>query len=128
MTPLAFRSAPDPDPPVGASRARPDDRTPCHPPPPRVRERYLLVLTWAFTVFNSLRVLAYLPTLWAIHASGDSGQHSLLTWITWLGANLTMAAWLHEHNGRRTNRAVVVNLGNAAMCAATAAVITWHRG
>lgn len=91
------------------------------------RERYLVALTWAFTFFSSVRVLSYLPTLWAMWQAQDSSQHSLLTWLTWLGANLTMAAWLHEHNGRRTNRAVVVNLMNAAMCAATAVLIVGLR-
>jgi hypothetical protein len=91
------------------------------------RERYLLLLTWSFAFFSSVRVLAYLPTLWAIHASGDSSQHSALTWLTWLGANLTMAAWLHEHNGRRCNRAVMVSAANALMCGLTLALITWHR-
>jgi hypothetical protein len=51
----------------------------------------------------------------------------LLTWCTWLGANLTMAAWLHEHNGRRANGAVLVNLLNATMCALTAGLIGWYR-
>lgn len=88
---------------------------------------YLRVLTWAFTLFNSVRVFAYLPTLWAIHASGDASQHSLLTWITWAGANLTMAAWLYEQNGRRANRAVLVNLCNSAMCVATMATILVYR-
>ncbi len=93
----------------------------------RRREVYLALLTWAFTLFNSVRVFSYLPTLWAIHTSGDSSQHSLVTWLTWLGANLTMALWLHEHNGRRCNRAVMVNVGNAAMCLATSLLIAWHR-
>lgn len=91
------------------------------------RRTYLLVLTWAFTLFNTVRVFAYLPTLWAIHASADSSQHSLWTWLTWLGANITMAAWLYEHNGGRMNRAVLVNIGNAGMCAATVAVIVFYR-
>jgi hypothetical protein len=68
-----------------------------------------------------------LPTLVLIVEQQNSSQHSLLTWCTWLGANLTMAGWLHEHNGRRFNRAVAVNLVNAAMCAATAALILWFR-
>ena len=89
---------------------------------------YLAVLTWAFTVFNSMRVLAYLPTMWAILASGDSSQHSLWTWCTWLGANATMAAWLFEQNGHRMGRAVIVNFGNAAMCAVTVVLIAAHRG
>jgi hypothetical protein len=106
-----------------------DQQRPLRAPRPVffTRERYLLLLTWSFTFFSSVRVLSYLPTLWAIHASGDSSQHSAITWITWLGANLTMAAWLHEHNGRRACRAVWVNLGNATMCAATLALIGWHR-
>ena len=42
---------------------------------------HLAVLTWLFTLFNSVRVLAYLPTLLAVFNSGDSSQHSLLTWL-----------------------------------------------
>ena len=86
-----------------------------------------MVLPWAFALFNSLRIVSYVPTLWAIHVSGDSSQHSLLTWFTWLGANATMAAWLYEQNGQRLSRAALVNAGNAAMCACTLALIAWHR-
>jgi hypothetical protein len=98
-------------------------------PRPRLftRQRYLLLLTWAFTFFSSVRVLSYLPTLWLIHTEADSSQHSLITWCTWLGANLTMAAWLHEHNGQRFNRAVWVNLANATMCGLTIALIVVYR-
>jgi hypothetical protein len=91
------------------------------------REHYLFVLTWAFTFFSSVRVLSYLPTLWVIVQEQNASQHSLLTWCTWLGGNLTMAGWLHEHNGRRFNRAVVVNLVNAAMCALTVALVLVYR-
>ncbi len=92
-----------------------------------IRDLRLQALTWAFAFFNSVRVLAYLPTAWAIFASGDSSQHSLWTWFTWLGANATMAAWLHEHNGHRVDKAVVVNIGNALMCLATLIVILAYR-
>ncbi|HMN80098.1 MAG TPA: hypothetical protein PKA20_09225 [Burkholderiaceae bacterium] len=95
--------------------------------PTAARQAYLRMLTLAFTLFSSVRMLAYLPTLWSIHLSGDSSQHSLLTWLTWTGANLTMAAWLYEHGGQRIDRAIVVNLGNAAMCAASSALIVWYR-
>jgi hypothetical protein len=91
--------------------------------PGRARGTYLAVLTWVFTLFSTLRVFSYLPTLWAIVDTADSSQHSLWTWGTWLGANLTMAAWLFEQEGQRFSRAVVVNIGNAAMCAATITVI-----
>lgn len=94
---------------------------------PPLRQRYLALLTWSFTLFNSVRVLAYLPTMATIWHSGNSDQHSLLTWITWLGANATMAAWLYEHNGQRLNRAILVNIGNAAMCGATTLLIAWFR-
>ncbi len=105
------------------------DGRPLRTPRPALftRERYLVALTWAFTLFSSVRVLSYLPTLWVIWQAQDSSQHSLLTWCTWLGANLTMAAWLHEHNGRRFNRAVAVNLANASMCGATVALIAVFR-
>ena len=95
--------------------------------PPPAPTTYLSVLTWLFTLFNSVRVLAYLPTLWAIVASGDSSQHSLLTWITWIGANATMAAWLYEHNGRHLNRAIAVNLCNTVMCLTISALIVAYR-
>lgn len=88
---------------------------------------YLAVLTWLFTLFNSVRVLAYLPTLLAIFSNGDSSQHSLLTWVTWVGANATMAAWLYEHNGRRLNRAIAVSGCNALMCLATSILIVAYR-
>ena len=88
---------------------------------------YLVALTWLFTLFNSVRVLAYLPTLLAIFTSGDSSQHSLLTWVTWVGANATMAAWLYEHNGRRLNRAIAVSACNALMCLATSILIVAYR-
>ena len=96
-----------------------------HPSP--TRGTYLRVLAWAFTLFNSVRVVAYLPTMWAICQSGDSSQHSLWTWCTWLGANATMAAWLYETHERRIDRVVMVNAGNAAMCAAVVVLILAQR-
>jgi hypothetical protein len=100
---------------------------PAAPATPAPNTVYQALLTWAFIFFGSLRVLSYLPTLWVIAQQQNSSQHSLLTWCTWLGANLTMAAWLHEHNGWRSNHAVVVNLLNAAMCGASVALIAWFR-
>ena len=87
----------------------------------------LPLLGGAFALFNGLRIVAYLPTLAAIQTSGQADQHSLFTWLTFLGANLTMALWLHEQNGRRINRAVAVNAFNALMCGAIAASIAWLR-
>jgi hypothetical protein len=98
------------------------------PGPITTRVVYLRVLTWAFTLFSSVRMLAYLPTIWAIVQSGDSSQHSLWIWCTWLGANATMAAWLYESTGQRVSRAVAVNVGNAMMCGVTVFIIALHRG
>ncbi len=91
------------------------------------RRLYLRLLTWAFTLLNTVRVLSYVPTMWAIHVSGDSSQHSLVTWATWFGANLTMSAWLYENNGGKCDRAIAINLANSAMCLATMALIAWYR-
>jgi len=91
------------------------------------RKRYLSLLSGSFALFNSLRIVAYLPTLHAIQSSGHADQHSLFTWLTFLGANLTMALWLLEQNGGRMNRAVAVNAFNALMCGAIAASIAWLR-
>jgi hypothetical protein len=91
------------------------------------RARYLLALTWGFTLFSSARLVSYLPTLWAICASGESSQHSLWTWGIWLGSNLTMSLWLHEQHGQRWTRAALINAVNAAMCAATVVVILVFR-
>ena len=92
------------------------------------RAWYLQGLTWAFMLLTAARLVAYAPTVWAIVLSRDSSQHSLWTWFTWLGANLTMAGWLYEQNGQRIGRAVIVNLGNATMCAAMLMLIASLRG
>lgn len=100
------------------------------PTPPAAapaRLRYLRLLAWAFAAFNAVRVLSYLPTMWAIHQHADSSQHSLWTWLTWFGANATMAAWLYESGGRRCNAAIAVNVCNASMCFFTAALIVLFR-
>jgi len=110
------------------SGARGTGASTCLPPPPPIaRQTYVAILTWSFTLFSSLRAVSYFPTIWAIYVSGDSSQHSLWTWCIWLGANLTMAAWLYEQNGRCLSRAVVVNLGNSTMCVATAVLIAVYR-
>ena len=98
---------------------------PCQTTP--ARSGYLRCLAWAFALFNSARLVAYLPTVWALQTSADSNQHSLWTWAIFCGANLTMAAWLYEQNGRRPNRAVCVNVVNTLMCAWVLALIAQLR-
>ena len=110
-----------------------DDLTVGAEVPPAVREPaprpslYLELLNWAFALFRSTRFFTYLPTLFAIHHSGDSSQHSLWTWFAWVGSNAAMAAWLYENNARRVNKAILVTAGNALMCLATCALIVWYR-
>ncbi|MFT3956073.1 MAG: hypothetical protein QM722_17325 [Piscinibacter sp.] len=101
---------------------------PASAPLPAVpRSSYLALLGGLFALFNSARVIAYLPTLWAVALSGDSSQHSLWTWFTFLGGNTTMAVWLWEQNGRHCNRAVLVSTANSLMCLGVVAVIVWTR-
>ena len=88
---------------------------------------HMQLLNWTFILFSSTRLLTYLPTLWAIHTSGNSSQHSLWTWMAWVGSNLSMAAWLYEHNGRQFNKAAAVVCGNAVMCLSTCLVILLYR-
>jgi hypothetical protein len=95
--------------------------------PPDAGSLGLRLLAWAFAFFNSMRLLSYLPTLWAIHSQGDASQHSLLTWLTWTGANATMAAWVYQQNRRRFNRAIAVQACSAVMCLATTALILAYR-
>jgi hypothetical protein len=54
------------------------------------------LLVGLFALFIFIRILAYLPTIWAVAVSGDSTQHSLWTQFTFLGGNATMAAWQCE--------------------------------
>ena len=95
--------------------------------PSRGAGAYIRVLGWAFAFFNGVRLATYLPTIWAIQGSGASDQHSLLTWLAWCGANVTMALTLHEQNGRRFSWTALVNCGNAAMCAVTCIFIAVYR-
>ena len=81
---------------------------PAAPLPAARPSLYLELLNWAFALFSSTRFFTYLPTLFAIHHSGDSSQHSLWTWFAWVGSNAAMAAWLHENNARRINKAILV--------------------
>ena len=91
------------------------------------RSRYLAVLGVMFSLFSSARVIAYLPTIWAVVTTGHSSQHSLWTWLTFLGGNVTMAVWLWENNSRRCNAAVAASGSNSLMCLAIIAAIVWTR-
>ncbi|MEP6875836.1 MAG: hypothetical protein ABI887_15860 [Burkholderiales bacterium] len=85
------------------------------------------LLAWALGCFGVLRIVAYLPMLQTMHTTGASDQHSLLAWLTFLGANATMAMWMYRGNGGQCNRAVLLNAINTVMCAAICVLITWMR-
>jgi hypothetical protein len=95
--------------------------------PKAARASFSCIPAWAFTVLNSLRLLAYQSTQWLIVAGGDSSQHSLWTWLIWTGANLGMAAWLCEQNTQRIDRAAALSLFNGLMCLLTAGLILYFR-
>ncbi|MCW5611238.1 MAG: hypothetical protein KIS83_11230 [Rubrivivax sp.] len=118
-----------PAPAAGAAAAAPAaaNGTAAAVTPPPAPRRYALVLGWAFAAFSTLRLFSYLPTIWAIHASGASDQHSLFTWLTWCGANLTMGLMVGEQTQRRFSGCALVSFANAAMCATTALLIVCHR-
>jgi hypothetical protein len=92
-------------------------------PVPRVAS----ALKLAFNAFSALRVVAYLPTVWAIAASADATQHSLFTWCVFAGANATLAARLYTEQGRRIGACVAVSAVNALMCLLIVALIAWYR-
>jgi hypothetical protein len=103
------------------------DRPAASGAPSWARRSHLRLLALAFAFFNSIRIISYLPTIWAIHSSGESGQYSLLTWATWVGANASMAALLYENNGQRLGSASIVSAINALMCLATCLTIACYR-
>lgn len=96
--------------------------------PQRVRWRgwYLHLLTWAFTLFNQVRVAAYVPTVWAIHQIGNSTQQSLWTWLTWLGPTPRwQPGYMSTKDSGRTKR--WQSLGNAAMRLLTTVITVVYR-
>lgn len=105
-----------------APMAGPGERTPRHDRAWRLR-----VLGLAFALFSTARLVAYLPTVHAILATGRTDQHSLWTWSTWAAANGVMALWLYEQAGQKLDRAIVINACNAAMCTITSALIVFFR-
>lgn len=84
------------------------------------------MLSTAFALFGTLRIVSYLPTLMAISVSGDSSQHSLWTRGIWFGSHVTLAAWLYEQAGRRIDHAIGLSLCNAAMSAAALVLIAFY--
>jgi len=103
-----------------------------HPPPTPASTRApasvrLRLLAWNFAIFNALRIVSYLPAMWQIVHSGQSDQHSILSWLCFFGANASTGCWAWESNGRRVDAVVAVNAANALMCGSMALVVAWYR-
>lgn len=80
----------------------------------------------SFVVFNTIRILLYLPqlrTCWN-DANGCSAIN-LGTWSSWIFANLSTSLYmgLFQHDAL----GAALNAGNAAMCVATVAVTLFKR-
>jgi hypothetical protein len=80
----------------------------------------------SFVVFNMLRVLLYVPQLMTC-LRDDRGcpTINLGTWCSWIVANAStgLYMWLFQSDVL----GLVLNLGNAAMCAATVGVTVVKR-
>jgi hypothetical protein len=78
---------------------------------------YATVLSWAFLATNSVRVVAYLPTIKKLlRAEATADCQSQLTWLLWSASNLTLALHLFESNHRQINEMILITSGNALMC------------
>jgi hypothetical protein len=78
---------------------------------------YATVLSWAFLATNSVRVLAYLPTIKKLlRAEATADCQSQITWLLWSSSNLTLALHLFESNQRQVNEMILIAGGNALMC------------
>jgi hypothetical protein len=79
-----------------------------------------------FVVFNAARVLLYLPQLkTCLHDQYGCPTINRLTWSSWIVANgsTELYMWMFLGDGW----VLVLNLGNAAMCAATVGVAVIKR-
>lgn len=78
---------------------------------------YAVGLSWAFLATNTVRVLAYLPTIKKLlHEDVTADCQSQLTWLLWATSNVTLALHLFESNHREFNEMILITSGNALMC------------
>jgi hypothetical protein len=78
---------------------------------------YAAGLSWAFLATNSMRILAYLPTIKKLlREEATADCQSQLTWLLWSASNVTLALHLFESNHRQLNEMILITSGNAVMC------------
>ena len=84
------------------------------------------VTLMAFTVCNSVRVLAYVPQIWKA-ATDDNGAKALsyTTWSLFLVSHVTTA--VYSIVNRQDWALATMFLVNATACAAILAVAAWRR-
>jgi hypothetical protein len=79
-----------------------------------------------FVVFNAVRILLYLPQLkTCLRDQHGCPTINLLTWGSWIVANTSSGLYMWTFLG--DGWGLVLNLGNAAMCAATVGVAVSKR-
>jgi hypothetical protein len=79
------------------------------------------VVLVCFLLFNALRILLYVPQLvTCLRDEGGCPTINVLTWTSWIVANAStgLCMWMFQGDAW----GLLLNLGNAAMCAATVGV------
>jgi hypothetical protein len=85
-------------------------------------DQVLWLVSWAYVLANTGRVLSYLPQIATVWRCGDGARSiSLLTWSYWAFSHLTacLYAGVAVHDGKL----LAVSLGNLACCS-TVVVLT----
>ena len=79
-----------------------------------------------FVVFNTVRIALYLPQLrTCLRDMHGCPTINLFTWCSWIIANASTGLYMWMFQGDAWG--LVLNMGNAAMCAATVAVALMKR-
>lgn len=86
----------------------------------------MIGLDLAFTVFNSLRVLFYVPQFKKlVKQKHNLDSHSLFMWFSWIFANATVAIYFVQLSG--WDEKAILNMANAFMCLIGFSVILYKR-
>ena len=86
----------------------------------------MIGLGLAFTVFNSLRVLFYVPQFKKlVKQKHNLDSHSLFMWFSWIFANATVAIYFVQLSG--WDEKSILNIANAFMCLIGFSIILYKR-
>ena len=78
---------------------------------------YADVVAMIFTVSNSLKALAYVPTIRKlVTLKQPAAGQSELTWMMWIVCNASLTLHLYELNGRAVNLLIASTVASAVMC------------